>query len=522
DSICVRKVAVLSVMPDPEQDSLTRAQTYFTWTFPSDYLPVHYADENHTELTFTVPDRAGDYDTVKVYSHRHDCDSYNQADSMVVVIKLTDTIPFVRTRYLNDARRPNSNLNTTPCEGDTVIYRVLPDPKTYLEGVWFTWNGGNALMDTATGLVDATGWRILNPVGQYADTLKMIVGRSTLELGAQAVSPCGMSSVFTTVFNPVGLVHDKVRLVQGSDLLCMNERVVFEWDSVEYATHYEWFYPWGQAHDTLGLDEKMFYRAFSSKTAFEKGLICVRPYNVCGLGPYSDTVKVSDVIQHLGLPSLKALDPETVYVPVNDTVRDTVCLRTGLHYQASFNDDTYADNSQWKFHWIPFQIDENDTLKAVSPDVFADSSRFYFANYGMENASKYFGVAVRHARCLTPGDTLVMWVRHADTGAISDDVLADRLTDEEREDKTVMTRPCGGSTATAEWHFNSDFGTEKIQYRFVWWDSLSQTRSRYHDADGSMVGGAAKKEDNFIWLNPKEESAPDKAWSRGDEDYLSV
>ncbi len=522
DSICVRKVAVLSVMPDPEQDSLTRAQTYFTWTFPSDYLPVHYADENHTELTFTVPDRAGDYDTVKVYSHRHDCDSYNQADSMVVVIKLTDTIPFVRTRYLNDARRPNSNLNTTPCEGDTVIYRVLPDPKTYLEGVWFTWNGGNALMDTATGLVDATGWRILNPVGQYADTLKMIVGRSTLELGAQAVSPCGMSSVFTTVFNPVGLVHDKVRLVQGSDLLCMNERVVFEWDSVEYATHYEWFYPWGQAHDTLGLDEKMFYRAFSSKTAFEKGLICVRPYNVCGLGPYSDTVKVSDVIQHLGLPSLKALDPETVYVPVNDTVRDTVCLRTGLHYQASFNDDTYADNSQWKFHWIPFQIDENDTLKAVSPDVFADSSRFYFANYGMENASKYFGVAVRHARCLTPGDTLVMWVRNADTVAISDDVLADRLTDEEREDKTVMTRPCGGSTATAEWHFNSDFGTEKIQYRFVWWDSLSQTRSRYHDADGSMVGGAAKKEDNFIWLNPKEESDPDKAWYSGDEDYLRV
>lgn len=532
DSICVRNctenecapnVVSLAVIPDITQDSLTRAETRFTWKIPSDYKDVDYSNidtkdsrDKQNILTFTVPDRVGDYDTIIVYSHRFDCEPYNEGDSMVVVIKLTDTIPFVQNRYLNDARRPGARLNTTPCEGDTVVYRVLPDPKKYLDSVWFTWNGGNKFEDTAQGLIDSTGWRVLNPTGCYADTLKMIVGRSTLTLGAQAVSPCGMSSVFPTVFKPIGLVRDTVHLVQGRELLCMNEKVVFEWDSVKYATQYDWFYPWGKQHDTLKIEDKMFFREFSRRTEFNTGYIYVRPSNKCGEGPYSDSVEVSLVIKTslLGVPTVTANDMPELTV-LRDTLYDTLCLRTQRIYEASYSNPDYEAGLEWRYRWFNFATNAQDTLKIEN----ADSSLCRFTNQaGFED--KYIGVAVHHKECALFGDTLTLRIRPADTVAIDDATLADRLSDQNRADKAIMTRPCGNETA--EWHFNSDFGAEKVQYRFVWWDSLSQTRSRQHDADGSMVVGAAKKADNFTWLNPKPESDLDNTWYSGDEDYLQV
>lgn len=524
DSICVRKVVSLSVKADISQDSLTRNQTHFTWKFPEDYADAIFSsdDENfpqkNTTLTFTVPERTGSYDTITVYSHRYDCDAYNEGDSMRVILKLTDTIPFVSSRYLNDARRPNSRINTTPCEGDTVVYRVLPDPKRYLDSVWFTWNGDNAFIDPDKGLVDNTGWRVLNPIGHYADTLKMIVGRSQLTLGAQAVSPCGMSSVFTTVFSPIGLVRDTVRLVKGRELLCMDEKAVFEWDSVKYATQYEWFYPWGKQHDTIGIDSRMFYREFSRRTEFAKGLVYVRPSNRCGLGPYSDTVKIGHVIGHLSTPTVTSADVPD-FVVLRDTLYDTLCLRTERFYEASYQDKDYEEGLEWRYRWFRFSADAQDEW-AVDEEHETDSSVYRFsAMKGFED--RFLGVAVHHKECALWGDTLAIRIRPADTVAIDDASLADRLSDWKRADKAIMTRPCGRETA--EWHFNSDFGAEKVQYRFVWWDSLSNTRARYYDKnDGSMVGAALKKNDNFTWLNPKEEEDLDKAWYSGDEDVLRV
>lgn len=524
DSICVRKVVSLSVKADISQDSLTRNQTHFTWKFPEDYADAIFSsdDENfpqkNTTLTFTVPERTGSYDTITVYSHRYDCDAYNEGDSMRVILKLTDTIPFVSSRYLNDARWPNSRINTTPCEGDTVVYRVLPDPKRYLDSVWFTWNGDNAFIDPDKGLVDNTGWRVLNPIGHYADTLKMIVGRSQLTLGAQAVSPCGMSSVFTTVFSPIGLVRDTVRLVKGRDLLCMDEKAVFEWDSVKYATQYEWFYPWGKQHDTIGIDSRMFYREFSRRTEFAKGLVYVRPSNRCGLGPYSDTVKIGHVIGHLSTPTVTSADVPD-FVVLRDTLYDTLCLRTERFYEASYQDKDYEEGLEWRYRWFSFSADAQDEW-AVDEEHETDSSVYRFsAMKGFED--RFLGVAVHHKECALWGDTLAIRIHPTDTVAIDDASLADRLSDWERADKAIMTRPCGKETA--EWHFNSDFGAEKVQYRFVWWDSLSNTRARYYDKnDGSMVGAALKKNDNFTWLNPKEEEDLDKAWYSGDEDVLRV
>ncbi|MCH5244535.1 MAG: gliding motility-associated C-terminal domain-containing protein [Lentimicrobiaceae bacterium] len=522
DSICVRicnqeqectpNEMMIAVIPDITQDSLTRAQTYFEWVFPDDYNAIQQSSEGERNdmALFTVPDEVGRIDTIKVYSHRLDCDDYNQGDSLIWIFKLTDTIPFVQHRILNDARNAGSIINTKPCEGDTVFYRVLPEQK-YLDSVWFTWNGGNELIDKEQGLIDTTGWRVLNPIGHYADTLKMIVGRSKLELGSQAVSSCGMASLFITVFEPVSLVRDTVHLVQGRDLLCENEKALFEWDSVKYATQYEWFYPWGNKHDTLGQDKKMFYREFSRRTAFDTGYIYVRPGNVCGWGPYSDSVKVGQVIKHLGVP---AISPELT--ALHDTVYDTVCLRTSLHdYTANYVDQDYPDGLAWQYGWFGLAADAQDTLQMKE----ADSSRFHFvpmANF----QDRYIGVAVRHKACTLWGDTLILRVHPADTVAIDDAALADRLSDQKRDDKTVMTRPCGSDTA--EWHFNSVFGDEKVQYRFVWWDSEKKERARYHDEDGVMVQEGVKGNDNFKWLNPKEESDLDDAWYSGDEDFLQV
>ncbi|MCM1530768.1 MAG: gliding motility-associated C-terminal domain-containing protein [Bacteroides sp.] len=527
DSVCVRKVASLSVMPDPTQDSLTRSQTTFIWKFPDDYSDIAYSNTNPDDprqvrntLFFTVPDRAGDRDTITVFSHRTDCDATNRMDSIQVVIKLTDTIPFVANRYLNDARRPTSRINTTPCEGDTVVYRVLPDPKKYSDGVWFTWNGGNAFIDTAQGLIDTTGWRALNPTGIYSDTLKMIVGRNALALGAQIKSPCGLSSVFATVFNPVGLVRDTVHPVDGRHLLCMGEKVTFEWDSVRYATQYDWFYPWGKEHDTLFIENKMFYREFGRKTEFAEGFVYVLPSNKCGVGPYSDTVRIENVIKDLKAPSVTDFDKVVDFTVSGDTVFDTVCLRTDRKYLVEYKDESYEEGMAWRYKWFEFAVNSEDAL-TVEAGYETDSSVVQFANQaGFEE--KFLGVAIRHKECALWGDTLTIRIKPADTVVITDADLADRLSDWEQEDKKIVTRPCGGSAANAEWHFNSDFGEEGIRYRFVWWDSLSQTRARYHDADGVMVSGAVKKDDNFTWLNPKQEDDLENTWYSGDEDVLKV
>ncbi|MCM1168640.1 MAG: gliding motility-associated C-terminal domain-containing protein [Bacteroides sp.] len=527
DSVCVRKVASLSVMPDPTQDSLTRSQTTFIWKFPDDYSDIAYSNKNPDDprqvrntLFFTVPDRAGDRDTITVFSHRTDCDATNRMDSIQVVIKLTDTIPFVANRYLNDARRPTSRINTTPCEGDTVVYRVLPDPKKYSDGVWFTWNGGNAFIDTAQGLIDTTGWRALNPTGIYSDTLKMIVGRNALALGAQIKSPCGLSSVFATVFNPVGLVRDTVHPVDGRHLLCMGEKVTFEWDSVRYATQYDWFYPWGKEHDTLFIENKMFYREFGRKTEFAEGFVYVLPSNKCGLGPYSDTVRVENVIKDLKAPSVTDFDKVVDFTVSGDTVFDTVCLRTDRKYLVEYKDESYEEGMAWRYKWFEFAVNSEDAL-TVEAGYETDSSVVQFANQaGFEE--KFLGVAIRHKECALWGDTLTIRIKPADTVVITDADLADRLSDWEQEDRKIVTRPCGGSAANAEWHFNSDFGEEGIRYRFVWWDSLSQTRARHHDADGVMVGASVKKDDNFTWLNPKQEDDLENTWYSGDEDVLKV
>lgn len=519
DSICVRKVVSLSVQADINQDSLTRAQTHFTWKFPSDYADFVYGSDNaefpdrNTTLTFTVPERTGEYDTIRVYSHRYDCEAYNQGDSMVVILKLTDTIPFVANAYVNDARRPGNRLNLTPCEGDTVVYRVLPDPKRYLDGVWFTWNGGNAFKDTASGLIDSTGWRVLNPLGHYADTLKMIVGRSYLQLGAQAVSPCGMSSVKQTELNPIGLVRDTIHVVKGRDLLCINEKVVFEWDSVKYATQYDWFYPWGKKHDTLGIDRKMFYREFSRRTAFDTGYIYVRPSNVCGLGPYSDSIKVTSVIRHLSAPTVKGINPSLDLTIVRDTAYDTLCLRTSRFYEAQYSDADYVDNTGWRYRWFGLTINAQDTL-AVDAASATDSSVYRFRNQaGFE--TKYIGVSVHHKDCALGGDTLTLRIVPADTVAMDDAGLADRLSDLHREDHSVMTKPCG--TDTAEWHFNGDFGKEEVSYRFVWWKEPSDGRTRTWNVTDSTMGGGL-----FKWLNPKTESNLENAWYKKDEDVLRM
>lgn len=522
DSICVRQQYDLSVIPNPTQDSLTRAQTYFIWKFPADYNVTYTGDEDakkkHKTITFTVPDQRGRYDTITVYTHRYDCDATNKGDSMRVILKLTDTIPFVANTYLLDERLPDKKLNLTPCEGDTVIYKVLPDPKTYLKGVWFTWNGGNDLINKTTGLIDNTGWRVLNDSGQYIDKLKMIVGRSRLELGVQAMSPCGKSAVTKTVFNPIGLVRDTAHLVKGRTLLCMNEKVVFQWDSVKYATQYDWYYPWGNKHDTIGIDNKMFYREFSRRTAFEKGLVFVRPSNVCGAGPYSDTVTIASVIKTaaLGVPTLKDADvnPALAFTALRDTVYDTVCLRTTSTYQAEYTNPAYTDNSSWRYRWFAFNINAKDVL-AVDAAATADSSKYKFTN-NTGSETKYIGVAVHHKQCNLLGDTLTLRLRSADTVAMDDAGLAERLTDWKRPDKAIMTKPCG--TDEMEWHFNGDFGGEEVKYHFVWWSAAAPARARaYNSGDKTMAGTG------FTWLNPKTETEPlDKTWYSGDQDVLNM
>lgn len=499
DGLCARQVHTLAVMADPAQDSLTRVNTYFSWKFPDGYTSVDYTDGTKKDtVTFTVPHTPGVKDTIIVFSHRKDCELYNEGDSLVYVFTVTDTLSLDPGSMMIDLLRPKERLNRFPCEGDTVFYS-LKGNNNHLDSVVWTWNGGNALLKSDS--VDITGWRVLNRPGSYADTLKLIVGRSSLVIGAQAASFCGLSAMWTDTIRPVSLVRERAGWIESRALLCEGEKVVFQIDSVKNAVAYQWNYPWGSRIDTLD-GYRNVYREFPANTDFSTGWICVLPYNSCGVGPYSDSIEISQVIARLGAPSLKALNPDRIFPVLNDTVVDTVCLRTVSEYQASFSYPAYSGVS-WKYKWFGWNLDPADVL-SVS-DLPADSSQARWEkNAGFTR--NFIGVAVRHQACLSYGDTLVLAVYPLDTVSIPEGrSITDYMVDA-KLNGSVQLRPCGADTAV--WLVNRQIHPSVTDYRFVW-----NGGRQWNQADSTMAGTT------FKWLNPKQGETQDSYYAN---DTLSM
>lgn len=512
--LCARQVYTLGVMADTTQDSLTQEKTYFSWKFTEGWTDVDYnKPELKDTVTFTVPDTPGEKDTIIVVSHRSDCDTYNEGDTLFYVFEITDTLSLDPASQWLDARKPTQKFNFYPCEGDTVHY-ILKGNNNHLDSIVWSWNDGHDFYRGDS--VDTSGWRVLNTPGNYADTLKLVVGRAPLKISARAASLCGLSSAKSDSIYPVNLVVDTIHWVQSRVILCEDEKLVLQHDSVKNATSYQWFYPWGKTTDTLDGHGNV-KREFSDKTEYLAGKIYVRPFNVCGFGPGSDTVDIKQVISRLKAPSVKGLNPDRNMVIVNDSTADTVCLRTAVDYKAMFDGDNYGSGTpyegvEWRYRWMPLVLDPADVLSVpeitangqpvseTNPNTNADSSQANFAkNSGF--AVNYIGVAVHHPECQLLGDTLVIRVNPLDTVAIPEGKqITDYLVDT-RLRGAVQLRPCG--TDTANWVVAKQIHPSVTGYRFVWNTETAPEIGRdWNKVDSTMSGSS------FKWLNPKDETDP--------------
>lgn len=512
--LCARQVYTLGVMADTTQDSLTQEKTYFSWKFTEGWTDVDYNKPDLKDtVTFTVPDTPGEKDTIIVVSHRSDCDTYNEGDTLFYVFEITDTLSLDPASQWLDARKPTQKFNFYPCEGDTVHY-ILKGNNNHLDSIVWSWNDGHDFYRGDS--VDTSGWRVLNTPGNYADTLKLVVGRAPLKISARAASLCGLSSAKSDSIYPVNLVVDTIHWVQSRVILCEDEKLVLQHDSVKNATSYQWFYPWGKTTDTLDGHGNV-KREFSDKTEYLAGKIYVRPFNVCGFGPGSDTVDIKQVISRLKAPSVKGLNPDRNMLIVNDSTADTVCLRTEVDYKAMFDGDNYGSGTpyegvEWRYRWMPLVLDPADVLSVpeitangqpvseTNPNTNADSSQANFAkNSGF--AVNYIGVAVHHPECQLLGDTLVIRVNPLDTVAIPEGKqITDYLVDT-RLRGAVQLRPCG--TDTANWVVAKQIHPSVTGYRFVWNTETAPEIGRdWNKVDSTMSGSS------FKWLNPKDETDP--------------
>lgn len=524
EAFCARKVYMLAVEPDPAQDSLTRANTYFTWKFPGswDEDGISFANEQVRDtVVFTVPEETVDSDTLMVFSHRRDCETYNEGDTLVYVFRVIDTLSLSPTSIFVDLRNPGSRLDLTPCEGDTVFY-ALKGNNSHLDSIWFTWNSSNDFLHAQTDSIDASGWRVLNqPRGHYSDTLKMIAGRAPMRISAQAVSHCGLSAPLSTdSIRPVHRVRDTATWIQSRIILCEGEKAVFQHDSVENATAYAWFYPWGAQRDTATGYANVL-REFEAGTVFDTGSVYVIPFNACGPGPESGKVEIASLIERLPAPDLSVPAAEGgaahVFVPVGDTVFDTLCLRTEREYVLSFTHPDLEEGA-WKYAWFALSLDPADRLEVQGQP--SDSSRAVLSKQAGSGAN-YIGMAVRHQACLSYGDTLILRLQPADTAALPENrLIADYLTDLAGGGK-IQLRPCGQDTVL--WVFDKTALDPSItDFQFVWNGgdpSDTEFGREWNPSDSTMHNTS------FKWFNPKpgeDPSLPEQAFYPSDSLFMRV
>ncbi|MDE5543965.1 MAG: hypothetical protein K2I83_00955, partial [Bacteroidales bacterium] len=172
NDLCVRTAQTLAVRPDPTQDKKTQQETYFTWTFPEDWI-VDYRNTRRDTVDVVIPDRITKdttingavfrSDTVKIYSHRYDCDPTNKGDSTIHAFRLVDTLSLDPGSVFKDLLHKGMALNLSPCEGDTVEYTLDGSFHREMDSIVFRWSLAkdlNGTLDFVTGdSVYLTGWR---------------------------------------------------------------------------------------------------------------------------------------------------------------------------------------------------------------------------------------------------------------------------------------------------------------------------------------------------------------------------
>lgn len=474
DTICARDRIAYMLKP-PKGDT----NVSFSWEFPSSDWEekINYSNKKDT-VDMGVPELSHVQEEIRIVSQYNLCAATNIGDTLSYKVWVMDTLSPVGPFY--DARFPDSKLNHNPCEGDTVEYildRSSQDVNMYYSA--FSWNGGRTFVSGDSITVD--GWRVLSPV-PYHDTLKMIVGRSSLNLAAAIVSSCDTSSYYSDVIEPVSLVVDTGFFTEDKAFLCNKEDLVFEFEPVKNATHYVFCYPWGKKKDTIVAVEgtDIYKRSFAS-VAYNTGSIYFTPYNVCGLGPNSKEIKIKDVLYPPKEPVLYDFKGE-YNLAVSDTALDTICHREVVRLKAFYKDDENPEY-KWTYKWELTQEDVSVTLEtqAVPNDSLCD-----FTKQNGESFVNFVSVSAKHESCKTFGDKQIIELRSMDTASIpADKNIRDYLFDLETGTK-IETGPCGADTV-AYYFKNSELDKTISNYYFTW-----NGGQNYNITDSTMDGTSFK------------------------------
>lgn len=393
----------------------------------------------------------------------------------------------------------------------------------------------------------ASGWEILSKA-PYHDTIKMVVGREAIILRAANVSHCDTSAFKFYSITPICKVvaRGAITADRPDANLCEYEAVDFLFDTVPYATHYVFHYPWDVQTDTVRkadaeadreagrLTEDGQYKIhFADTFDYQSGPVYLEAYNSCGVRPQNDTLQILSVLTPPEKPVLAKTDfSDFIYDAAHiigsnlanpDTVLDTICLREPVVLEAAPNDKTVADAAGWRFHyaWLLTQADTSVKVFEKYPDAGAglngSDSLWTLTKVASPTKINYLYLTSRHETCQRFGDTLTVALRNIDTTALQGkDVIENYLKENSRKEgqgAKIQTKACADDGGDADYYLDlKGLDITGDHYYFRWRRDSAQPYGNVYNAGDQTLGGG-----KFVLRN-----APADADGDGEPDWTTL
>ncbi|MDR0618820.1 MAG: gliding motility-associated C-terminal domain-containing protein [Bacteroidales bacterium] len=463
DTLCARDILNLVVVND---DSDPTDLLSFTWIFPDDgfWLDTSFSVKRDTLYSVTVPGVSHYNAVIKVVANRADCEQTNIGDTLYYTFIVMDTVPVAGE--FKDARYTAQQLDIHPCEGDTVYYILNQEQDLSVYSLEWFWNLKDTTLNSGTDSIDVSGWRVLS----ISDTLVLTVGADALDLGVRTRSYCGVSSLKKVEIIPTQHIRIKPHISVFDTMLCNGEQKIFKVDSVPFATDFVWYFPFGIKTDTThdALENPSGREYIFDETKYDTGIVYVLSFNRCETGPYSDTIRIIDTLSPPNRVSLWG------HLAVNDSVFDTICLRSDRDYFAYLDDTFYGVYYNWSV------IEGNGiTLSA------ADTSCTFNKSSGYEKS--VVAAAARHKFCTSYGDSIFIVVVSKDTAIIPNGTrLRDYIFDRETSKPITFLNPCARDTVY--YYFNKIAFGQNVDSAFFMWNGGNAV----NPADSTMASTTFK------------------------------
>ena len=517
DTLCLRHPMVMEASPaDAAAATAAGWQFFYAWgQVQTDAAVTKF--EKYTSSAWTDPDaNSGDSlwtitkevspvtTTYLWLSSRHKtCEHFG--DSLTIALRNIDTTALKGTdiiwNYLYDKVPEKGgkrvHIQTKPCEesADNVAY-YLDLAALDITGLsyYFRWRIDSTqafanLFNPADKTIGGSKFILQNvpddddgdgePDWTTLDTLKMKLPSSvdSLEIQVVITNRCEESQM------PGLKVRTSERISEGdmymvkqvSDYICDREKLTYKVvslipngdkidtvDGIEKAGTYTWYTPWHEKIDTTGSWDISF-----DTTAYKPGMVYVVPFNGCGDGHRSDSVKVKqpDILQPpLRVQPFAALPGYNPADGLVERVADSTCLRTNhtMTVKATLQQsEVQAENQPQNtlvYQWT-MSKGKRSALNVTKPD----SSEVVLNIPDFADSLYILHVAARRSVCQRYGDSLRIEVLPMDTirfmaSAVEDTLPYDRfavLTRGVIQDiyptpplDSIWLRPCVGSSVT--------------------------------------------------------------------------